>query len=125
MSVSVDSKILGQLSRPEAETLLGASDSLTPCQVKIVNVPQIVVVGAQSAGKSSVLQAITHIRFPDHATRFATELNLRKASEARVDVNVKFADQSKPPKSFQRDGFHEVDLLDIIEAATECMDLGT
>ncbi|RFN50599.1 hypothetical protein FIE12Z_5101 [Fusarium flagelliforme] len=125
MSVSVDSKILGQLSRPEAETLLGASDSLTPCQVKIVNVPQIVVVGAQSAGKSSVLQAITHIRFPDHATRFATELNLRKSSEARVDVIVKFADQSKPPKSFKRDGFHEVDLLDIIEAATECMDLGT
>ncbi|KAF4988246.1 hypothetical protein FGRMN_9870 [Fusarium graminum] len=125
MSVSVNSKILGQLSRPEAETLLGASDSLTPCQVKIVSVPQIVVVGAQSAGKSSVLQAISHIRFPDHATRFATELNLRKASEARVDVNVKFADQSKPPKSFKRDGFQEDDLLDIIEAATECMDLGT
>ncbi|KAI1057170.1 hypothetical protein LB507_001437 [Fusarium sp. FIESC RH6] len=123
MSVSVNSKILGQLSRPEAETLLGASDNLTPCQVKIVNVPQLVVVGAQSAGKSSVLQAITHIRFPDHATRFATELNLQKASEARVDVNVKFADQSKPPKSFERDGFHEVDLLDIIEDATECMDL--
>ncbi|KAF5662839.1 GTP-binding protein [Fusarium heterosporum] len=125
MSVSVNSKILGQLSRPEAETLLGASDSLTPYGVKIVNVPQIVVVGAQSAGKSSVLQAITHIRFPDHATRFATELNLRRASEARVDVNVKFADQSKPPKSFKRDGFQEDDLLDIIEAATECMDLGT
>ncbi|RGP81450.1 hypothetical protein FLONG3_595 [Fusarium longipes] len=125
MSVSVNSTILGQLSRPEAETLLGASDSLTPCQIKIVNVPQIVVVGAQSAGKSSVLQAITHIRFPNHATRFATELNLRRASEERVDVNVRFADQSKPPKSFKRDGFHEVDLLDIIEAATECMDLGT
>ncbi|KAM0350637.1 hypothetical protein ACHAPU_003123 [Fusarium lateritium] len=125
MSVSVNSNILGQLSRPEAETLLGASDSLTPSGVKVVNRPQIVVVGAQSAGKSSVLQAITHIRFPDHATRFATELNLRKADEARVDVTVKFADQSKPPKSLQQDGFQEDDLLDIIEEATECMDLDT
>ncbi|XEV01416.1 hypothetical protein FSHL1_006703 [Fusarium sambucinum] len=125
MTVSVNSKIVSQLTRPEAETLLGANDSLTSCQVKTVHVPQVVVVGVQSAGKSSVLQAITHIRLPDHATRFITELNLRKASEARIDVNVKFADESKPPKSVQRDSFQQDDLLDIIEAATECMDLST
>ena len=125
MDVSLNSNVLDQLNTTEAKALHDISDSLSACGVgKIVNLPQIVVVGEQSAGKSSVLEAISHIRFPvdgNLCTRFATELVLRQASETRVDVSVKFADDLKVPKSFNRSGFHENDLPDIINEAKECM----
>jgi hypothetical protein len=44
----------------------------------IVELPQLVVCGDQSSGKSSVLEAITEIPFPRNenlCTRFATEVN--------------------------------------------------
>lgn len=127
MDVSVDSNILDQLSTTEAKALHNITDRLSSCGVgKIVNLPQIIVVGEQSAGKSSVLEAISHVRFPvkgDLCTRFATELVLRQARETRVDVSVKFADKSKPAQAFQRTGFSEDDLPDIIREAKECMGL--
>lgn len=125
MDVSLDSKILDQLNTAEAKALHGISDRLSACGVgKIVNLPQIIVVGEQSSGKSSVLEAISHVRFPVEGglcTRFATEVVLRHATETRVDVSVKFADSSKSPKSFQRTGFRQDDLPDIIKEAKECM----
>ncbi|KAJ3460208.1 hypothetical protein MRS44_011075 [Fusarium solani] len=125
MDVSVDSDILKQLNTAEAKDLHDISDSLSACGVgKIVNLPQIIVVGEQSAGKSSVLEAISHVRFPVQGglcTRFATELVLRQAPETRVDVSVRFADETKKPQAFQRTGFREDDLPDIIKEAQECM----
>jgi interferon-induced GTP-binding protein Mx1 len=47
-----------------------------------VEIPQIVVVGDQSAGKSSVLEAITGVNFPRGAglgTRCVTELRMRRS----------------------------------------------
>jgi hypothetical protein len=46
----------------------------------IVELPQLVVCGDQSSGKSSVLEAITEIPFPrkeNLCTRFATEVSLQ------------------------------------------------
>ncbi|KND93676.1 Interferon-induced GTP-binding protein Mx3 [Tolypocladium ophioglossoides CBS 100239] len=125
MDVSIDSTILDQLNTTEARALHEITDRLSSCGVgKIVNLPQIIVVGEQSAGKSSVLEAISHVRFPvkgDLCTRFATELVLRQARETRVDVGVKFADKSRPSQAFQRTGFSENDLPGIIREAKECM----
>ncbi|UNI14187.1 hypothetical protein JDV02_000843 [Purpureocillium takamizusanense] len=59
---------------------------------KYVELPQIIVVGDQSSGKSSVLEAISRVRFPSKSslcTRFATELVLRDAADPRIDVSIK------------------------------------
>ncbi|KAM0493934.1 hypothetical protein ACHAP8_008958 [Fusarium lateritium] len=125
VSVSVDNDILKQLYTKEAISLRNISDGLSACGVgKIVNIPQIIVVGEQSAGKSSVLEAISHIRFPvdgSLCTRFATELILHHADETRIDASVRFADKTKPTKAFQRKKFDEEDLPDIIKEAKEHM----
>ncbi|OAQ77126.1 dynamin family protein [Purpureocillium lilacinum] len=110
---------------PEAKALHEITHKLSSCGVgKIVNLPQIIVVGEQSAGKSSVLEAISRVRFPVHndiCTRFATELVLRQARQTRVDVSVRFDDKSKAPKAFQKTGFNEDDLPGIIKEAKACM----
>ncbi|KAF4338119.1 interferon-regulated resistance GTP-binding [Fusarium beomiforme] len=128
MDLSLDANILDQLNTTEAKALHEISDSLSACGVgRIVNLPQIIVVGDQSAGKSSVLEAISHVRFPvqgNLCTRFATELIFRRANATRIDVSVRFADNSKAPKRFQRSGFREDDLGDIITEAKECMGFG-
>jgi GTPase SAR1 family protein len=125
MALSLDSALLDQLSTAEAQALHNISDSLSACGVgKFVNLPQIIVVGDQSSGKSSVLEAISHVRFPVDGglcTRFATELVLRRAKQTRVDVSVRFEDSSKPSHSFQRCDFSEDDLPDIIAEAKDRM----
>jgi GTPase SAR1 family protein len=125
MDVSLDSNILEQLSTKEAKTLHCISDDLSACGVgKIVNLPQIIVVGEQSAGKSLILEAISHIRFPvdgSLCTRFATELVFHHADETRIDASVRFADKNKPSQAFRRTKFHEDDLPGIIKEAKEHM----
>ncbi len=60
---------------------------MRPCTLAIsqltLTCAQLVVMGEQSTGKSSVLQAVTEIPFPIHdkmCTRFATEIVLRRTS---------------------------------------------
>lgn len=126
--VSLSSDILSQLNTTEAKALHDIGDSLSACGVgRIVNLPQIIVVGEQSSGKSSVLEAISHVRFPVEGglcTRFATELVLRPAEETRVDVSVKFAEKGKVSKSFRKHGFREEDLPGIIDEAKGHMGFG-
>lgn len=57
-----------------------------------VELPQIIVVGDQSSGKSSVLSAISRVQFPsrgDICTRFATELSLRDGKEPRLEASIR------------------------------------
>jgi len=59
---------------------------------KHINLPQLVVVGDQSSGKSSVLQAIAGIPFPQNSgqcTKFATEVILRPAKEESHSVTIR------------------------------------
>jgi GTPase SAR1 family protein len=88
----------------EQRALLDLIDKLQFAQLDNVKLPQIVVVGDQSAGKSSVLEAITGTPFPRDAgacTRFATEIRLRRAPHSSITVSVipdknrSFADQER------------------------------
>ncbi|KAI9801574.1 MAG: hypothetical protein M1825_003253 [Sarcosagium campestre] len=72
--------------------ILGAIDQLRELGVgDDISLPQIVVVGNQSSGKSSVLEGLTGLSFPvasDLCTRFATQINLRRAPESNKHVRV-------------------------------------
>ncbi|KAG0224227.1 hypothetical protein BGW41_005174 [Actinomortierella wolfii] len=51
-------------------------------------IPQIAIVGDQSTGKSSVLEAVTKLSFPrdkNTCTRFATQVNLRQDTSSKED----------------------------------------
>lgn len=131
--VALDADSLAQLNNPEARALLDTIDSLREMHVgDIVNLPQIIVVGDQSSGKSSVLEAISGIRFPvdgDLCTRFATELVLRRASETKVNVSIQLANRlSKKHRAreqpFQRSTFDRNALPDIITEAKLRMGIG-
>ena len=72
--------------------LLDIIDSLRSQGVShYVDLPEIIVCGDQSAGKSSVLEAISGMPFPTKdglCTRFATELVLRRGREVNIKVSI-------------------------------------
>ncbi|RBR12056.1 hypothetical protein FVER53590_04403 [Fusarium verticillioides] len=56
-----------------------------------IDLPEIIVCGDQSAGKSSVLEAVSGMKFPIKdglCTRFATELILRRGPKMIIDVSI-------------------------------------
>ncbi|KAI3390865.1 hypothetical protein diail_8475 [Diaporthe ilicicola] len=56
-----------------------------------VDLPQIIVCGSQSSGKSATLEALSGIPFPTAeglCTRFATELILRRGDETKISVHI-------------------------------------
>lgn len=72
--------------------LLDAIDKLRRENISAdISVPQIVVCGDQSSGKSSVLEAIARVRFPRGSrltTRFPIEVVLRNAATQSVAVRL-------------------------------------
>jgi len=56
-----------------------------------ISLPQIVVVGDQSSGKSSVLEGLTKLPFPresDLCTRFATQIVFRRDPIQSISVSI-------------------------------------
>jgi GTP-binding protein EngB required for normal cell division len=72
--------------------LLDAVDSLRPFGVnREIQIPQLIVVGEQKSGKSSVLESISGVHFEvDHhlCTRFPIELALRKSKEEKTTITA-------------------------------------
>jgi GTPase SAR1 family protein len=58
---------------------------------KMVTIPQIAILGDQSSGKSSVLEAITKLSFPrniETCTRFATQVSLRRGDTPQMSASI-------------------------------------
>ncbi|KAK2800258.1 hypothetical protein FQN51_006166 [Onygenales sp. PD_10] len=72
--------------------LLDKIDKLFSCNVgNHIDLPQLVVVGDQSSGKSSVLEGLTKLPFPRDSglcTRFATKITFRRANETNISVSI-------------------------------------
>ena len=72
--------------------LLSKIDRLFSCGVgDYIALPQLVVVGDQSSGKSSVLEGLTNLPFPRDSglcTRFATQITFRRAPESNISVSI-------------------------------------
>lgn len=75
--------------------LLEKIDKLFACNVgEHISLPQLVVVGDQSSGKSSVLEGLTKLSFPRDSglcTRFATQIIFRRETnleEREISVSI-------------------------------------
>lgn len=83
---------LESLQSKEHRNLLDEIDSLRLQGVAdLIPLPQIVVCGDQSSGKSSVLEAVSGVPFPRSdvlCTRFATEVILRPADVLNIAVSI-------------------------------------
>ncbi|RPB08693.1 P-loop containing nucleoside triphosphate hydrolase protein [Morchella conica CCBAS932] len=81
-----------KLENADLARLLDIIDKLREFGVsEDISLPQIVVVGDQSSGKSSLLEALTGIRFPIASTlctRFATQISFRKSPDSKITVTI-------------------------------------
>ncbi|KAF2464053.1 dynamin family protein [Lindgomyces ingoldianus] len=127
---------LHQLLSEDENRLLDAIDELRSQGVgKLLGepgqpgLPQLIVCGDQSSGKSSVLEALTRVRFPTKSsvcTTFPTELRLRRESRYRISCRIKAAssrtqeDKDKLAR-FQASFDSPESFPDLISAARKCM----
>jgi GTPase SAR1 family protein len=108
-----------QLDKIDKLRDLGVSD--------FVALPQLVVVGDQSSGKSSILEAILELPFPRDSglcTRFATNVSLRRTSHKSIVVSITPASSSSPERArklraFKRDGLTSLDGKEFLEIFQE------
>jgi GTP-binding protein EngB required for normal cell division len=90
--VAFASNALSKLCSKDQLTLLDSIDRLRLQGINnYISLPQIIVCGDQSSGKSSVLEAISGVSFPvksNLCTRFPTELVLRKTPHISASVSI-------------------------------------
>lgn len=79
-------------SRLGDPALLDKIDQLFACNVgEYIDLPQLVVVGDQSSGKSSVLEGLTSLPFPRDSglcTKFATQISFRRHLKKSIHVSI-------------------------------------
>jgi hypothetical protein len=72
--------------------LLDKIDKLFACNVgEYIDLPQLVVLGDQSSGKSSVLEGLTRLPFPRDSglcTKFATQITFRRAANHAIKISI-------------------------------------
>jgi len=98
---------------------------------RYVHLPQVIVCGDQSSGKSSVLEAISGVRFPTKdnlCTRFATELILRRGPVKKAKAEIIPGSERSKEEKRRLSGFQmpPVDISKfslLIETAKEAMGL--
>lgn len=105
------------LQSKEHEELLDVIDHLRRQGVGgYIDLPQLIVCGDQSSGKSSVLEAISGVKFPvkdNLCTRFATELILRRGPEAATNITIVSEDNHTK---------EEIDALQTFKAVPNALD---
>ncbi|TRX91608.1 hypothetical protein FHL15_007390 [Xylaria flabelliformis] len=126
----MDASTLGELQTAEQRQILDTITQLRKCGLDtILSLPQLVVCGDQSAGKSSLLEALTEIPFPRNdnlCTRFATEINLRCEPTEKLTIKVipdssRSADDQRAINAFSMSIANFEELPSIMDAAKEVM----
>jgi len=122
------------LQTDEQRHVLNIVAQLRKCGLEsVLSLPQLVVCGDQSAGKSSVLEALTEIPFPRNdnlCTRFATEIILRRAPSDSLTIKV-IPDTERPKmeqesiQAFQESITNFGELPRVMTAAMDAMGLGS
>ncbi|PON25743.1 dynamin family protein [Trichoderma gamsii] len=102
-----------------------------------VPLPQLVVVGDQSSGKSSLLESLSGIPFPKDqnlCTRYATQITSKRESEDGVQISITPGPHASDEHKDQLKGFHRhlssgsefrKQFTDILKKANEKMGLRT
>ncbi|KAH9217655.1 P-loop containing nucleoside triphosphate hydrolase protein [Leptodontidium sp. 2 PMI_412] len=110
---------LEDLQTDEQRRILDTVAQVRKCGLEsILSLPQLVVCGDQSAGKSSVLEALTEIPFPRNdnlCTRFATEIILRRGPVNTLTIKV-IPDGARPLKEQET-------IRSFVESITDFSDL--
>ncbi|RXG49918.1 hypothetical protein VDGE_00611 [Verticillium dahliae] len=106
---------MGSLTMNEPPATLGDEvyvniiDKLRECGIADqVSLPQLIVVGDQSSGKSSVLESLTGFAFPRAAglcTRYATQITSRRDDSESIDVSIIPHPNSSESRAEQLRGF--------------------
>ncbi|KAI0864276.1 P-loop containing nucleoside triphosphate hydrolase protein [Xylaria cubensis] len=108
-----------RLQNKDHRNLLDVIDTLRSQGIgRYVDLPQIIVCGDQSSGKSSVLEAISGLSFPTKdnlCTRFATELILRRSPESGVHIRI-IPSHDRPDNERQK--------LEAFQCHQEALDIG-
>ncbi|KAI9656010.1 MAG: hypothetical protein M1821_005071 [Bathelium mastoideum] len=97
--------------------LLDKIDKLFACNAgEHIDLPQLVVIGDQSSGKSSVLEGLTELPFPRDSglcTRFATQITFRRAPIESISVSIIASADATPEHVEKVEGWHmDVQKLD-------------
>ncbi|KAL4952513.1 P-loop containing nucleoside triphosphate hydrolase protein [Aspergillus filifer] len=132
MSQSAEDKALHQLQQEQSQLLDKIDELRTIGLGGLVELPQLIVCGNQSSGKSSVLEAISRVRFPakkNVCTRFATEVILRRSQRPKIKISIQpgtshisDSEKQKHLRSFTHEEFSDGnDLPALIEKAKEHM----
>ncbi|KAI2469349.1 P-loop containing nucleoside triphosphate hydrolase protein [Annulohypoxylon bovei var. microspora] len=91
MGSLVDNTTVNNQPTPGNNSILTKVDKLRELIGTKVALPQLIVVGDQSSGKSSVLEGLTGFGFPRDAelcTRYATQITCRRDTEERIKVSI-------------------------------------
>jgi hypothetical protein len=128
--VAFASDALTRLCSKDQLTLLDSIDRLRLQGINnYISLPQIIVCGDQSSGKSSVLEAISGVAFPiksNLCTRFPTEVVLRRTSHFSASVSIIPHESRTESEQKELRGFREElagfdDLPTLVEGAKFAM----
>ncbi|KAI1318902.1 hypothetical protein EDD11_005536 [Mortierella claussenii] len=80
------------LDNPNYQTIIDKINKIRSYGLnKMLTIPQIAILGDQSSGKSSVLEAITKLSFPrniETCTKFATQVSIRRSELEEMSAHI-------------------------------------